>query len=89
MAGIRWMPEQMMKGQPRLGTSSELRVNVDPSLTVWSDPSERVWFDWPRRVWFVPPGRVKFDSCSKPQALRPSALGKKGRTNRDTEMKKK
>ena len=83
MAGRIWMPEQMMKGHARLGTSSELRVMVFPSMAVWSDSSKRV--DPPIRVWFV-----KFDFCSgKPQAPSPSELGKKGRTNRETELTKK
>ena len=76
MAGRIWIAEHMMKGQPRLGTSSVLRVRVDPSMTVWSDPFKSVWFD-----------ESNFGCCSKPQAPWPFVLGKKGRTNRDTELK--
>ena len=83
MAGRIWMPEQMMKGHAKLGTSSELRVRVFPSIAVRSDSSKKV--DRPIRVWFV-----KFDFCSgKPQAPSSSELGKKGRTNRETELTKK
>ena len=66
------MPEQMMNGQARLGTSSDTAAGSAPSRTVRFEYSRGLW----RRT-------VELASSVGPQE--PFPLGKKGRTNNDTE----